>query len=154
MTDNLVDTRAHAFWESAIVERRRIGIPLDALFMTYPVQFIGCHSRSDVRSRRLEDFPCQLLSANFQVCYTTEKAVSSQRRRRAARRTLQTFFMPSISSLVRIFTAFSRTISIADCPCAARQRLKRRVQVQGSCSRLTVIRIVWASDMSRHLPFC
>ena len=77
MTDDLVDTRAHAFWETAIVEGRRIGIPLDTFFMTYPVQLVGCYSRSDVRSRRLEDFPCQLLSADVHVYCITEKAGSS-----------------------------------------------------------------------------
>lgn len=48
MTDDLVHTRAHTLWESAIVERTRVRITIQACLMTNRVKLVGRDSGFDM----------------------------------------------------------------------------------------------------------
>lgn len=60
MTDDLVDTDADTLRESVVIERRRVRVPLDALFVADPVELVTGDSRSDVGCRCVQNLPRQL----------------------------------------------------------------------------------------------
>lgn len=48
MTNDLVDTRTDTLWETAVIERTRVRIPIQTCLMTDCIQLIGRYSRFDV----------------------------------------------------------------------------------------------------------
>jgi hypothetical protein len=110
MTDDLLDTRTLALWESVVIQRTGITIPVDTGLMTNSVQLIRRYSRLDMSSRQIQDFSCELPSAQSIVAKPDGGLL-----------TRQTFLMPSISSFVRIFTLLSLTASHWENPCAIHQ---------------------------------
>jgi len=102
MTDNLVDTGTDTLWEVVVIQGTRIRIPINTCLMTNRIKFIRSDSRFDMSSRQIKNLPRKLSLASS---FLPRKG-----------HTLQTFLIPSISSLVRILTAFSRTDSHWDHP--------------------------------------
>jgi hypothetical protein len=62
MTNNLIDTRTHALWESVIIQGTGIRIPLHTCLMTDRVQLVCRNTRFNVGSCQIKDFPCELTS--------------------------------------------------------------------------------------------
>lgn len=62
VADDLVDGRADRFWESSVVEGRRVGVTLDTGIVHDFIQFICGNARSDVRCCDIQNLPSQ--SAN------------------------------------------------------------------------------------------
>jgi hypothetical protein len=100
MTDDLVHTRTNTLWESIVIQRTRIRIPINTSLMTDCVELVRSDSRFDMSSRQVQNLPSEL--------YISSCLVSIMRTERL---TLQTFLIPSISSFVKILTLLSLTAS-------------------------------------------
>lgn len=62
MTNDLIDTRTHALWESVIVQWTGIRIPIHTCLMTDSVQLVCRDTGFNVGSCQIEDFSCELSS--------------------------------------------------------------------------------------------
>ena len=98
MTNNLVHTCTNTLWESIVVQWTGIRIPINTSLMTDCIKLIGRNSRFDMSSRQVQDLSCELF---HQLVHQDQRN----------RHTLQTFLIPSISSLVKILTLLSLTAS-------------------------------------------
>lgn len=62
VTDDLVHTGTDTFGKSVVIQWTRVGIPIDTSLMTNRIELVGRDSRFDVRSRQIQDLPCELAS--------------------------------------------------------------------------------------------
>jgi hypothetical protein len=61
VADHLVDARAHALGELVVVERGRVRVSLDTLFVADGVELVGRDPWSDVRGEGVQDFTRHLM---------------------------------------------------------------------------------------------